>query len=82
MTMTRDLRFVRSKSCEVLHIMPYVWVPIPSLFTFPFIPARNQESVEETMAPLNRYEISGSELIEANEEVALRFEKNWVGGIL
>ena len=27
------------------------------------------------MAPLNRFEISGSELIEANEEVALRFEK-------
>ena len=55
--------------------MSYVWVPIPSLFTFPFIPAQNQESVEETMAPLNRFEISGSELIEANEEVALRFEK-------
>ena len=27
------------------------------------------------MAPLNRFEISGSKLIEANEEVALRFEK-------
>ena len=27
------------------------------------------------MAPMNCYEISGSELIEANEEVALRFEK-------
>ena len=27
------------------------------------------------MAPMNHYEISGSELIEANEEVALRFEK-------
>ena len=27
------------------------------------------------MAPLNRYEISGFELIEANEEVALHFEK-------
>ena len=27
------------------------------------------------MAPLNRFEISGSELIEANEEVSLRFEK-------
>ena len=55
--------------------MSYIWVPIPSLFTSPFISARIQESVEETMAPLNHYEISGSELIEANEEVALRFEK-------
>ena len=27
------------------------------------------------MAPLNRFEISGSELIEADEKVALRFEK-------
>ena len=55
--------------------MSFVWVPIPSLFTSPFISVRSQESVEETMAPLSRYEISGSELIEANEEVALRFEK-------
>ena len=31
--------------------------------------------MEETMAPLNRYEISGSELIEENEEVDLCFEK-------
>ena len=31
--------------------------------------------MEETMAPLNCFEISSSELIEANEEVALRFEK-------
>ena len=27
------------------------------------------------MAPLNRYEISGSELIEADDNIALRFEK-------
>ena len=27
------------------------------------------------MAPLNRFEISGSELIEADEKIALRFEK-------
>ena len=27
------------------------------------------------MAPLYRFEISGSELIEANENIALRFEK-------
>ena len=27
------------------------------------------------MAPLNRYEISGAELIESDEKVALRFEK-------
>ena len=31
------------------------------------------------MAPLNRFEISGSELIEADEKVALQFEKVWWG---
>ena len=55
--------------------MSYIWVPIPSLFTFPFILVRSQESVEETMGPLNHFEISGLELIEADKKIALRFEK-------
>ena len=55
--------------------MSYTWIPIPSLFTSPFSPFQNQGSVEEVMAPLNRFEISGLELIEADEKIALRFEK-------
>ena len=53
--------------------MSYVWVPIPSMFTFPFIPVRSQESMEETMAPLNCFEISCSELIEADDKISLHF---------
>ena len=52
-----------------------MWIPIPSMFTSPFISGRSQESAEETMSPLNRFEISGSELIEANQEVAKKFDK-------
>ena len=55
--------------------MSCVWIPIPSVFTSPFVSGRRQESVEETMSPLNRFEISGSELIDANQEVAKKFEK-------
>ena len=68
---------VRYESCEDLkfHIMSCTWIPIPSLFTTPFIPFQNQDSVEEAMAPFSRFEISGSELIEADEKVALLFEK-------
>ena len=55
--------------------MSYVWIPIPSMFTSPFISVRSQESVEETMSPLNHFEISGSELIEVDQEVAMKFEK-------
>ena len=68
---------VKHESCEDLtfHIMSFTWVPIPSLFTNPFIPFRNQDSGEEAMAPLSHFEISGSELIEADEKVALLFEK-------
>ena len=55
--------------------MSYVWIPIPSVFTSPFVSGRRQESAEETMSPLNRFEISGSELIDANQEVAKKFEK-------
>ena len=45
------------------------------MFTSSFISVRSQESVEETMAPLSCYEISDVELIEADEKVALRFDK-------
>ena len=55
--------------------MSCVWIPIPSVFTSPFISSRIPESVEETMSPLNRFEISGSELIEANQEIAKKFKK-------
>ena len=55
--------------------MSCVWIPIPSVFTSPFVSGRRQESAEETMSPLNRFEISGSELIDANQEVAKKFEK-------
>ena len=50
-------------------------MPIPSLFTTPFISFYNQDSSKEAMAPLSRFEISGSELIEAGEKAALLFEK-------
>ena len=62
--------------------MSYVWIPIPSMFTSPFISGGNQESAEETMSPLNRFEISGSELIEDNQEVAKKFEKMGWGHFL
>ena len=68
---------VRYEACEDLtfRIMSYTWVPIPSLFTTPFISFRNQDSGEEAMALLSRFEISRSELIEADEKVSLVFEK-------
>ena len=66
---------VKSKECEVCPIMSFVWVPIPSMFNSLFISVRSQESTEETMSPLNHYKISGSKLIDANQEVAKKFEK-------
>ena len=77
MAKLRSLISVRYETCEDLtfHIMSYTWVPIPSLFTTPFISFRNQDSGEEAMAPLSCFEISGSELIEADEKVSLLFEK-------
>ena len=68
---------VRYEACEDLtfRIMSYTWVPIPSLFTTPFVSFRNQDSSEEAMALLSRFEISGSELVEADEKAALLFEK-------
>ena len=55
--------------------MSCTWIHIPSLFTTPFIPFQNQDSADEVMALLNHFEISGSELVEADEKVALLFEK-------
>ena len=73
----RAFIIVKYESCEYLifFIMICTWIPIPSLFTTPFISFRNQDSGEEAMAPLSHFEISGSELIEADEKVALLFEK-------
>ena len=71
------LIFVRYEACEDLkfHVMSYTWVHIPSIFMTSFISIRNQSSTEGAMAPLSRFEISGPELIEADEKVALLFEK-------
>ena len=68
---------VRHEACEDLtfRIMSFTWVPIPSLFTTPFITFHNQDSREEAMALLSHFEISRSELVEADENVALLFEK-------
>ena len=55
--------------------MSCVWIPIPSVFNSPFIPRRSPEGAGETMSSLNCFEISGFELIEANQEVAKKFEK-------
>ena len=57
------------------HIMPFTWIPIPLIFTTSFISNQNQSCSEETMAPLSRFEISGTELVEADEKVAVFFEQ-------
>ena len=59
----------------MIHMMPFTWIPIPSIFTMAFIPNQDQSCSDEKMAPLSRFEISGPELVEANEEVATLFEK-------
>ena len=68
---------VRYEACEDLkfRVMSYTWVPIPSIFTTSFISIRNQSSSEGAMAPLSRFEISGPELVEADEKASLLFEK-------
>ena len=68
---------VRYEACEDLkvHVMSFTWVPIPSIFMTPFISIRNLSSSEGTMALLSRFEISGPELVEADEKAALLFEK-------
>ena len=59
----------------MFHTMPFTWIPIPYVFTHPFIPNPNQNRCRVKMAPLNRFEISGPELVESNLEVAVLFEK-------
>ena len=56
-------------------VIYYTWVPIPSIFTTSFISIHNQSCSEETMAPLSRFEISGPELVEADEKAALLFKR-------
>ena len=63
----------------MVHAIPFTWIPIPSIFTMTFIPDRDQSCSDEKMAPLSRFEISRPELVEANEEVVVLFEKmGWV----
>ena len=77
MAKLRALFSIKHEACDDLtfRLMSFTWVPIPSLFMNPFIPFCNQDSSEEALAPLSRFEISGSELVEADEKVALLFEK-------
>ena len=55
--------------------MSYTWMPIPPIFTTSFISIHNQSSSGGAMALLSRFEISGPELVEADEKAALLFEK-------
>ena len=59
----------------IFHTMPFTWIPIPSVFTHPFIPNPNQNLCKVKMAPLNCFEISGPELVESNPEATTLFEK-------
>ena len=59
----------------IFHTMPFTWIPIPCVFMHPFISNPNQNLCKVKMAPLNRFEISGPELVESNLEVAVLFEK-------
>ena len=56
-------------------IIPFTWMPIPSIIMTSFVSTQNQSCSEETMAPLSRFEILGPELVEADEKAALLFEK-------
>ena len=64
----------------IFHTMPFTWIPIPSVFTHPFIPNPNQNIYRVKMAPLKRFEILGPELVESNPEAAALFEK--IGRVL
>ena len=59
----------------IFYTMPFTWIPIPSVFTHPFTPNPNQNICRVEMAPLNRFEISGLELVESNPEAIALFEK-------
>ena len=77
MAKLRALISVKYEACEDLtfRVMSYTWVPIPSIFPTSFISIHNQSSSEGAMALLSRFEILGLELVEADEKVALLFEK-------
>ena len=77
MAKLRAVFSVKHESCDNLtfRLMSFTWVPIPSLFTTPFIPFRNQDKGEEAMASLSHFEMSGSELVKSDEKVSLLFEK-------
>ena len=59
----------------IFHTMPFTWIPIPSIFTHPFIPNPNQNRCRVKMEPLNRFEISSPKLVESNPKAAVLFEK-------
>ena len=59
----------------ICYTMPFTWIPIPSVFMHPFILNPNRNLCRVEMAPLNRFEISGPELVESNLEATTLFEK-------
>ena len=59
----------------MVHIIPFTWISIPSIFTTTFISNQDQSCSDEKMAPLSQFEISGPELVEVDEEVTALFEK-------
>ena len=63
----------------IFHTMPFTWIPIPSVFTHPFIPNPNQNLCGVKMEPLKLFDISGPELVESNLEAAMLFEKTGWG---
>ena len=59
----------------IFYIMPFTWIPIPSVFMHPFIPNPNWNLCRVEMTPLNCFEISGPELVESNPEAAALFDQ-------
>ena len=59
----------------IFYIMPFTWIPIPSVFTHPFIPNSNLNLCRVEMAPLNRFEISVLDLVESNPKAATLFDQ-------
>ena len=50
-------------------------IPIPSIFTTPFDPLLNEELVVEQMEPLSRFEVSGTDMVEADPKFSTLFDK-------
>ena len=50
-------------------------IPIPFVFTTPFIPSSKEEPVVKLMEPLSRFEFSGLEILEMDLEAMALFEK-------